>query len=188
MRGSSDRLATFAPSKKDVYAMKLSMKLVAFWMSFVVVGWGLTACSESKSDSSAPTEEAASSETTEAADEAEEIDPMTLTGVGPVSSVDLGEGIDEELAAKGEELFTSKGCNACHQIDKRLIGPALKGVTQRRNPVWIMNMILNPEQMVKEDPIAKQLLAEYAAPMANQHLTEEEARAMLEYFRKIDAE
>ncbi len=108
-------------------------------------------------------------------------------GVGPVSSVELGEGIDEEMAKKGEELFASKGCNACHEMDSRKVGPALKGVTQKRTPEWIMNMILNPTEMVQKDPIAKKLLAEYSAPMSQQNLTEEEARALLEYFRKIDS-
>jgi hypothetical protein len=46
-----------------------------------------------------------------------------------------------------------------------------------------MNMILDPDKMVKENPAAKQLLAEYLSPMANQSLTETEARAILEYFR-----
>ena len=47
-----------------------------------------------------------------------------------------------------------------------------------------MNMILNPEDMVQNDPIAKNLLIEYnGAPMANQNLTQEEARSILEYFR-----
>ena len=49
-----------------------------------------------------------------------------------------------------------------------------------------MNMILNPEQMVKEDPLAKELLIEFnGSPMANQGLTEEDARAVLEYFRTL---
>jgi hypothetical protein len=56
----------------------------------------------------------------------------------------------------------------------------------RRNPAWIMNMILNPEEMTLKDPIARELFIEYnSAPMANQSLTEEEARAILEYFRTI---
>ncbi|MDH3321965.1 MAG: cytochrome c, partial [Flavobacteriaceae bacterium] len=55
--------------------------------------------------------------------------------------------------------------------------------TERRSPEWIMNMILNPEVMVVENETAKQLLIEYSAPMANQSLTEDEARAILEYFR-----
>ena len=58
---------------------------------------------------------------------------------------------------------------------------------ERRAPEWVLNMILNPEGMIAQDPIAKQLLAEAnGAPMANQHLTEEQARAILEYFRTIE--
>jgi mono/diheme cytochrome c family protein len=108
-------------------------------------------------------------------------DPMLNKGIGPVKSISLGE-IDEKLAEEGKVEFKAK-CSACHKISKRFVGPALVGVTERRSPEWIMNMILNPEVMVAEDPIAKQLLAEYSAPMANQNLTEQEARAILEYFR-----
>ena len=68
-------------------------------------------------------------------------------------------------------------------MGKRVVGPALAGVTERRTPEWIMNMIMNPEEMVEKDPAAKALLAEYLAPMANQNITEEEARAILEFFR-----
>jgi len=109
-------------------------------------------------------------------------DPMQNKGIGPISSVSLGE-IDPALVAEGEVVFKAK-CTACHKISKKFVGPALKGVTQRRSPEWIMNMTLNPEEMIQKDPIAKQLLADAnGAPMANQNLTEEEARALLEYFR-----
>jgi len=109
-------------------------------------------------------------------------DPMSNKGIGPISSVTLGE-IDQTLVAQGEAAFKAK-CTACHKISKKFVGPALKGVTQRRSPEWIMNMTMNPEEMIKKDPIAIQLLAEAnGAPMANQNLTEEEARAILEYFR-----
>jgi len=106
---------------------------------------------------------------------------MSDKGVGPVQNVELGE-IDPALVKTGEETFITK-CSACHKIEKRFVGPALKGVTQRRSPEWIMNMILDPDKMVKENPTAKQLLAEYLSPMANQSLTQDEARAILEYFR-----
>lgn len=105
-------------------------------------------------------------------------------GVGPVKTVSIGE-IDITLVNKGKEIFEAK-CTACHKIEEKYIGPALKGVTQRRKPEWIMNMILNPTEMTQKDPVAKELLATYASPMANQNLTEEEARAVLEYFRNID--
>ena len=32
--------------------------------------------------------------------------------------------------AKGKEAFTSKGCVACHQVDKKLIGPALQNIAK----------------------------------------------------------
>jgi len=111
----------------------------------------------------------------------EETDPMKNKGVGVITSIELGE-IDQNMADEGKAIFAVK-CTACHKISKRLIGPALVGVTERRSPEWIMNMILDPEKMVVEDPIAKKLLAEYVAPMANQSLTQEEARKVLEYFR-----
>jgi len=102
-------------------------------------------------------------------------------GVGPITSVELGE-IDETLVETGKEIYKAN-CTACHKIGKRSVGPALKGVTERRAPEWVMNMILNPEEMVEKDPTAKALLAEYLAPMANQSLSEDEARAILEFLR-----
>jgi len=107
-------------------------------------------------------------------------------GVGPIQKeLNLPATIDEALAAKGKTAFEGK-CVSCHKLDSRYVGPALDGVTQRRRPEWIMNMILAPEKMVAEDETAKKLLAEYLAPMANQSLTQDEARAILEYFRKND--
>ena len=89
------------------------------------------------------------------------------------------------MAANGKEIY-EKMCTACHKPDKKHIGPAPKGILSRRSPEWIMNMILAPEKMVKEDPLAKDLLIEFnGSPMANQNLTKDEARAVLEYFRTL---
>jgi len=114
-----------------------------------------------------------------------DVDPMQNKGIGPVKNLTLAAEIDQEMAKKGEEIYV-KMCSACHKPDKRFIGPAPKGILDRRTPEWVMNMILNPQEMVDNDPIAKALLAEYLSPMANQNLTEEEARAVLEYFRTIE--
>lgn len=111
-------------------------------------------------------------------------DPMKNIGVGPVKSVTLGP-IDQAMVAEGQKIFQEK-CSACHKPTEKFVGPAPKGILDRRSPEWIMNMILNPDKMVKEDPIAKQLLMDYnLAPMANQNLTEEQARKILEYFRTL---
>lgn len=117
----------------------------------------------------------------EATKEPEKIDPKKDKGVGPIKSVTIGD-IDSALAEKGHAIFKAK-CTACHKINKRFVGPALKGVTKKQTPEWIMNMILNPEVMIVKNATAKALLAKYSAPMANQNLTEDEARAVYEYFR-----
>ncbi len=110
-----------------------------------------------------------------------EVDPMKDKGIGPITSITLAA-IDESMVAEGKKIFRAK-CSACHKITKRFVGPAMAGVTERRTPEWIMNMIMNPEEMIKKNPIAKKLLEEYLSPMANQNITEKEARLMLEYFR-----
>ncbi|MBC2838026.1 cytochrome c family protein [Robiginitalea sp. SC105] len=113
--------------------------------------------------------------------------PVDLSnkGVGPVDSIDLPDEIDSELAAAGETKFNTI-CIACHQVEKRMIGPAMAGVMERRSPEWVMNMMLNPDGMLKEDPIAKALLKEYNNMiMTNQNLSQEDARALLEYLRTL---
>jgi mono/diheme cytochrome c family protein len=110
---------------------------------------------------------------------------LTNKGVGPISSVTLNAEIDQTMAATGAEIY-KKMCTACHRPNKKFIGPAPVGVLERRTPEWIMNMILDPEGMVANDPLAKELLIEFnGSPMANQNLTEEETRAVLEYFRTL---
>ncbi|MDT8347178.1 MAG: c-type cytochrome [Flavobacteriaceae bacterium] len=113
---------------------------------------------------------------------------LSNKGIGPIKSVTIADGIDADMAAKGKDVF-GKMCTACHKMDKKFIGPKLAGVTERRAPEWIMNMIMNPEEMIAKDPIAKQLLIEAnMAVMANQNINEEEARQLLEYFREYDAQ
>lgn len=106
-------------------------------------------------------------------------------GVGPITSVTLESEIDQALASNGEEVYNQM-CLACHRVGKKFIGPAPNGILERRSPEWVMNMILNPEGMVKNDPLAKDLLIEFnGAPMANQGLTEDQARNVLEFFRTL---
>lgn len=113
---------------------------------------------------------------------------MANKGIGPIKSVNISDGIDDAMATHGEDVF-QKMCSACHKMDKKFIGPKIDGVTERRSPEWIMNMIMNPEEMIAKDPIAKQLLIESnMAVMADQNISEEEARAILEYFRKYDTQ
>ncbi|MFV0530840.1 MAG: c-type cytochrome [Flavobacteriales bacterium] len=107
-------------------------------------------------------------------------------GIGPVTELKLPDTIDQAMATEGKAIFEAK-CTACHKPTEKYIGPAPKGVLDRRTPEWVMNMILNPEEMLQKDPIAKQLYRDNnGAVMANQNLKEDEARKVLEFFRTIE--
>jgi mono/diheme cytochrome c family protein len=92
---------------------------------------------------------------------------------GPASITIPAIAISTEAAAiqKGQELFASKGCQACHKVGGgKLVGPDLQGVTSRRNPKWIAKMILKPEVMLQEDATAKELFKTHLTPMPNQNV------------------
>lgn len=105
-------------------------------------------------------------------------------GIGPIKKVEIGP-LDKQLAQKGAEIFREK-CTACHKYEERYVAPPLKGVTERRSPEFIMNMIINPEEMAKKNPTVRALLAEYMTQMTNQNINEQDARALLEHLREID--
>ena len=106
-------------------------------------------------------------------------------GIGPIKSLPFDEEIDQAMAVKGETAFKQK-CTACHMAERKLIGPAMKGIYERRSPEWVINILLNPTEMLKQDPTAKALLKKYNnVMMLNQNLSEEEARAITEYLRTL---
>lgn len=105
-------------------------------------------------------------------------------GIGPIKKVELGE-IDSAKAAKGKQHFETK-CSACHKFEEKVVGPPLSGITTRRSPEWIMNMILNPVEMTQKDPTAMELYSTFLVQMTFQNVSEEETREILEYFRQMD--
>ncbi len=163
-------------SKKRRYTLwKFSPFLIALGLILANCGGG----EQQETSTSAASEPTSSTMETVA-----EKDPMLNKGIGPVTSVTLGP-LDEAMAAEGKEIFENM-CTACHKMDKRYIGPALQEVTSQRSPEWIMNMIMNPTQMVQEDPDARELLKEYISPMADQNISEEQSRKILEYLRSVN--
>jgi len=116
----------------------------------------------------------------------EEVKPADPRGIGEIRDVDLGSGVDPALAESGLAVVDMK-CTACHQLnDKRLVGPGFQGVTNRRTPEWIMNMITNVDVMLDQDPEAQKLLEECLTRMPNQNITIADARGILEFLRQND--
>jgi cytochrome c len=106
-------------------------------------------------------------------------------GIGPVKEMDIPDKIDKEMAAEGKKLF-EQNCTACHKPLEDHLAPAPVGVLDRRKPEWIMNMILNPQEMVQKDPTAQKLQAEYNNIMSQQISKRDNARKIVEYFRTLE--
>ena len=104
-------------------------------------------------------------------------------GIGPIKDLDLATEIDQSLVTDGNNLY-KKMCITCHRAQKKFTGPPLSGILERRSPEWVMNMILNPNVMTEKDPIANELSkTNFGAPMIKQYLSENDARAILEFLR-----
>ncbi|MGV3459964.1 MAG: cytochrome c3 family protein [Flavobacterium sp.] len=63
-------------------------------------------------------------------------------------------------AVKGKELFNTL-CAACHKLDAKSTGPALRGVADKHDRAWIYKWVRNSSEMIKSgDPTAVKLFAE----------------------------
>ncbi len=127
--------------------------------------------------------------TTEKKAEKKEVEKAAVNlenqGIGPIKSMNFEADINQALADEGAGIFKQK-CTACHMTDRKLIGPAMKGIYDRRSPAWVMNMILNHTEMLSKDETDIALLKEYNnVMMLNQNLSQEETRALAEYFRTL---
>jgi mono/diheme cytochrome c family protein len=155
-------------------------RLVSFLMVAAVAG--VVACSSGESQSVATdnntqtTEETATTSTGAA----------NPKGIGKYQNVDLTHPVDETMVAQGKNVYEVK-CASCHKVtEEKLVGPGLAKVTDRRTPEWIMNFVTNTEEMIDKDAAAQKLLEEHLVRMPNQNLSEQDARAVLEFMRKND--
>ena len=105
---------------------------------------------------------------------------------GLITAADLTLGaVDNAMAEKGKTTYDVK-CQACHSTgENRVVGPGWKGITTRREPAWIMNMILNVDVMLTDDPEAQKLLEQCLVRMPNQNLSKDEGREVLEFMRTL---
>ncbi|HEX7846986.1 MAG TPA: c-type cytochrome [Chitinophagaceae bacterium] len=102
--------------------------------------------------------------------------------------ISISNPLDATWVSAGKSTYELK-CQSCHRLtEEKLVGPGWKGVTQKRKPVWIMNMITNVEMMLETDTEAQKLLEQCLVRMPNQNITKDEARQVLEFMRSNDGE
>ena len=108
----------------------------------------------------------------------------TEHGIGPITEDVPLAAIDPNKATAGEQLFIKK-CATCHYRDMKKAGPPLGDVTKRRSREYVLNQILNPEQMGKLHPDGRKLVAQYAQYMTIQGITRDDDADLLEFLRSV---
>ncbi|NEU09546.1 cytochrome c [Flavihumibacter sp. R14] len=142
----------------------------------------VAACAGSGDGTGSDTTSAATSETTEGGNPS--YDPNR--GEGKFTNVEVKPNLDAGMAEKGEKVADLK-CTSCHKMtDERLVGPGWAGVTTRHAPEWIMNFMTNTDVMIDKDPKAQAMLEICMVRMPNQNLSDDDARNVYEYMRKVD--
>lgn len=127
-----------------------------------------------------------SNQTTDQKSEKTPAPAVSDKGIGEIKSVTLNSPLKPDMVAKGQAIYDMK-CSACHKLDEmRVVGPGWKGLTERRKPEWIMNMITNVEVMLDKDPAAQALLEECLTRMPNQNVSIGDARDILEFMLSND--
>ena len=71
--------------------------------------------------------------------------PAAKSDAAPVAAPAATAGGD---AVKGKELFNAN-CAACHNLDKKMTGPALRGVSGKYDMPWLYKWINNSSALIK---------------------------------------
>ncbi len=94
---------------------------------------------------------------------------------------------NQGLAQKGSDLFTTKGCTACHTIGHgKLVGPDLKGVTKIRSTKWLTSWLEDTTNMLSTDKTAQSLEKQYGLAMPKQQLTAQQVAELIAFFKAND--
>jgi mono/diheme cytochrome c family protein len=95
----------------------------------------------------------------------------------------------QSSSAQSEAPAEWATCAACHTIGKgKLIGPDLKGITERREEAWLLSFIKSSQTMIKNgDADAIKIFEEYnKIPMPDNNLTDEQIKGLLNYIENYE--
>ena len=94
--------------------------------------------------------------------------------------------VSAQNVEEGEKLYKAN-CTACHQIDNKLIGPALRGVSDKYSEEWLIKWIKNSAEMIAAgDPDAIAIWEEYnKSPMtAFPYFSDDDVKNILAYIEQ----
>jgi len=108
---------------------------------------------------------------------------LVISGLAFLLFFSINLSAQEGDAANGEKIFKSV-CAACHKLDKKLVGPALQGITEKREQDWLIAWIKDSPGLIKSgDKLAIQVFEENnKLPMtANPQLSDQDIIDVLAY-------
>jgi len=92
------------------------------------------------------------------------------------------QGNNDAILKRGKSLWANRGCAGCHGIGKKLAGPDLAGVEQRRSRDWLTRWLTDTDGMLASDSTAQALLAAWNnMRMPKQNLAAADVDALLAY-------
>lgn len=94
--------------------------------------------------------------------------------------------VDPNLAERGRKVFLSPlyGCYLCHSFGRRLAGPDLTAVAERRDHDWLRRFLKETEAMLLGDPQARALLEEWkGVRMPQFKISDADINALIHYFQ-----
>ena len=90
--------------------------------------------------------------------------------------------VDKGLAKAGKGVWSAKGCVGCHMIGKKMAGPDLNGLYERRGADWVKSWLKNPEPMFESDEAVKAMVKEFnGMKMPNMKLTDAQIDQVMHY-------
>jgi len=92
---------------------------------------------------------------------------------------------DQAIIDQGGALFKDWGCNTCHAVERKVVGPALGGIYNRRDLPWLYSFIRNSSQVISSgDDYAVNLYNEYNnLQMPNHDLSDDEIKSIIAWVK-----
>jgi len=106
---------------------------------------------------------------------------QSIYGIGSYTKLELLP-INDSIMRIGIETFNLK-CASCHTMEYKNSGPDLSDLLARRQPEWLMNYLLNHQEMLEKDSITIRIDKKFETNCIVNLADENEALAILEYVR-----
>ena len=92
--------------------------------------------------------------------------------------------VNDAMMKRGKMLWTNRGCGGCHGVGRKMAGPDLAGIEQRRSREWINKWLKETDSMIASDSVAMAMVAEWnGIRMPEQAITDQDIESLLSYIR-----